>query len=285
MRSLAVGFGRGFPRVWLLPIGLLTLILGVAAVGGLSRSIAADLIAWWPVWLGLAVAAYLLRERNVGLFRVAGLIPLAALVLVVLFLSGHLAGWSIMPSAAQRLVGPLPDAHTDAALDAEIDGEIGVTGGSDYLYRVEPSMGGGGIGIPVASEQIVDSSVSIALEPPSDPGLYSYAGWDLALSESPRWSLSLSGSIDADLSSLDVDELSVEGSGVVRLGETDTETPVSVGGTVRVIVPPQNAARVVGQASVPESWTVDTEGAASPVIGNGWVITAEPGSSVTVSVG
>lgn len=285
MTRLAVGFGRGFPRMWLLPIGALTVVLGVAATGHLSRSIVADLIAWWPVWTGLVVAAVLLREKKVGHIRVSGLIPLAGLLLVLLFFWGHVAGWPIMPSAAQRLVGPEVGSVETAALTADIDGRLDVAGGAEYLYRVEPVMGGGRIGIPGASEQVVDSSVSVMLEAPSNPGLYSYAGWDITLANTPRWSLSLSGAIDADLSSSTLDALEVAGSGIVRLGGVSEETPVSVDGSFRIVVPPDTAARVIGVASVPASWALDDQGAASPTAGAGWVITVTPDASVRVSEG
>jgi hypothetical protein len=282
MTRLAVGFGRGFPRVWLLPIGALTLVLGVAAAGRLSRSIVADLIAWWPVWLGLALAAYFLREHKIGYFRAAGVIPLVALVFVGLFMWGHLVGWSVMPSASQRLVGPEPGRFTEAAIQAEINGVIEVDGGAEFLYRVEPVRSGGGIGIPGANEQVLDSAVAVLLSPPADPGLYSYAGWDLRLNDAPLWSLVLNGAIDADLTSLIVDGLSLAGSGVVRLGAADRETPVSVSGSFRIVVPPDTPARVTGLASVPASWTLDADGAVAPTFGEGWTITVERGSDVSI---
>lgn len=283
MTRVGVGFGRGFPRVWLIPIGALTVVLGVAASGRLSRSIVADLIAWWPVWVGLAIAAIFLRERKLGAIRVAGIVPLVALFFVLLFIWGHLAGWTLMPSASQRLVGPEAGAFAEATMQAEIDGVLEVSGGSEYLYLVEPVMRGGGIGIPGASEQVVDSSVAVVLQPPSDPGLYTYAGWDLTLDDSARWSLTLGGAIDADLTTLPIDELTVGGSGVVRLSGVAGETPVSVDGSFRVVVPSGTPARVVGTASVPASWSVDSGGGVSPAAGEGWVITVAPGSTVTIS--
>jgi hypothetical protein len=285
MTHLAVGFGRGFPRIWLLPIGALTLILGVAVVGRLPRSIAADLLAWWPVWIGLAVSAYFFRDRKVGQIRVAGLIPIVALAFVGLFLWGHLAGWSIMPSAAQRLVGPDADGFTQASLEARIDGEIDLSGGSEFLYQVEPVMSGGAVGIPGAAEQVVDSSVSVILEAPPDPGLYTYAGWEVSLAEAPQWSLTLDGAVDADLTSLEVEDVSVVGRGVLRLGEANEEAPVTVDGVFRLILPPDTPARVNGTASVPASWTLDARGASSPTLGAGWVITVGPEASVTVAEG
>ena len=282
MTRLAVGFGRAFPRVWLLPIGALTLIMGVAVSGRLSRSIAADLLAWWPVWLGLGAAAFFLREKKFGALRAAGLVPLVALLFVGLFLWGHLAGWTVMPSAAHRLVGPEPEGFTEASIEAGIEGEINVRGGSDFLYRVEPVRSGGTIGIPGASEQVVDSAVSVELEPPADPGVFSFAGWHVFLSETPRWSLSLDGAVDADLSTLTVSELELDGAGTVRLGSTEEEIPVTVDGSFDVVVPPDTPARVIGVASVPASWSVDDRGATAPTSGSGWVINVVTDAEVTV---
>lgn len=285
MTRLAVGFGRGFPRIWLLPIGVLTLVLGIAVSGRLSRSIVADLIAWWPVWVGIAIAAYLLRERKVGHFRVAGIVPLVALAFVGLFVLGHLLGWTVMPSASQRLVGPEVGGFTAASLQAEIDGVIEVSGGSEYLYRVEPVKRGGGFGIPGANEQVSNSAISVVLTPPGDPGLYTYAGWDIGLSDVPRWSLDLDGAVDADLTSTGVEALSLAGEGRVRLGDVDGETPISVSGSFRLVVPADVPARVIGVASAPASWTRDADGAIAPTFGEGWVINVDSGAEVVIAEG
>lgn len=285
MTHRTVGFGRGFPRSWILPIAVLTIILGVAASGRLSRAIVADLIAWWPIWLGLAITAYLLRERKVGKFRVAGLVPMVALVFAGLFIWGHLGGWSLMPSASQRLVGPEPGNVAVASLTADIDGKLLVSGGSEFLYVVEPVKRGGGIGIPTATEHVVDSSTQVVLEAPADPGLYSYAGWDVSLADGPVWNLSLSGAIEADLTGLSISEAVVEGAGTVILGETLGETPVTVNGSFRIVVPADVPARVVGVAAVPATWILDSEGAAAPLSGGGWVVTVVGDSTLTVTEG
>ncbi|MFZ0015323.1 MAG: hypothetical protein WAL25_14545 [Acidimicrobiia bacterium] len=285
MTHRAVGFGRGFPRIWLIPIGALTILLGIAASGRLSRSIVADLIAWWPIWLGLAITAYLLRDRRLGAFRVAGLVPLAALAFIGLFIWGHLAGWSIMPSSSQRLVGPDPSGYSSAELTAAIDGEISVAGGSDYLYQVEPLKRGGAIAIPTANEHVSNGSISVAFELPADPGLYVYAGWDLGLSSAPVWSLDLDGAVEADLTGLTLDSLRVTGAGTVLLGEADVETPVEVGGSFHFVVPSGTPARVVGVASVPATWTLTADGASSPAGGDGWVVTVVGDATLTVNEG
>jgi hypothetical protein len=282
MTLRAVGFGRGFPRAWLLPIGALTVLLGIAASGRLSRSIVADLLAWWPIWLGLAIAAYLLRERRIGTLRVAGLVPIAALVFVGLFTWGHLAGWSIMPSASQRLVGPVPEQFDAARLIAGIDGELEVRGASEFLYQIEPIKRGGRIGIPEAMETVVGTAVTIDLQPPTDPGLYGYAGWALRLSPDVVWSLDLGGVVDADLTALTLDELEVSGAGTVHLGLAPIETLVDVGGSMQVTIPEGAAARVVGTASVPSSWALTQDGATAPGGGTGWVFTVVGDASLTV---
>ena len=282
MTHRAVGFGRGFPRVWLLPIGALTILLGVAASGRLSRSIVADLIAWWPVWIGLGIAAFIFRDRKLGSYRVSGIVPLVALGFVLLFLWGHLAGWSIMPSSSQRLVGPNAASFTTAALSADIDGRIHVSPETDFLFQVEPLMQGGGIGIPRSEEQVVDTSVAIDLIEPEDPGLYVYAGWDLRLNPGAVWSLDLGGSLDADLTALTISALDASGAGTIDLGTVTAATPVNISGSFRVTVPAEFPARVVGTASVPASWRLTADGAQAASPGEGWVITVVGDTSLTV---
>jgi hypothetical protein len=285
MTLRAVGFGRGFPRAWMLPIVTLTAFIGVAVTGRLSRSIVADLIAWWPVWIGLAIAAYLLRERNLGAVRIAGLVPLVAFGFVVLFIWGHLAGWSIMPSASHRLVGPTPDGVAGASLSAEIDGEIEIRGGSEDLYKVEPIRHGGVIGIPTATEESSGDTLAITLDPPQDPGIYTYAGWDIVLADSAVWDLRLSGAIDADLTGLSITNLSLDGAGAARLGPVAGETPVNVLGEFHLTVPADTPVRVIGVASVPADWNLTSDGAVSPVLGDGWVVTVTGDGTLTVDVG
>jgi hypothetical protein len=284
MTLRAVGFGRGFPRAWMLPIVTLTALMGVAVTGRLSRSIVADLIAWWPVWIGLAIAAYLLRERRVGAVRIAGLIPLLAFGFVLLFIWGHLAGWSIMPSASQRLVGPPSESVAGATLVAEIDGEIEMRGGSEHLYDVEPIRSGGVIGIPTATEEPTGDALWITLDPPEDPGIYGYAGWDILLAESAVWDLRLSGAVDADLTALRIGSLSLDGAGSVRLGPPTGETPVTVLGEFHVTVPANIPVKVIGVASVPADWNLTADGAVSPGLGDGWVVTVVGDGTLTVDV-
>lgn len=282
MTHRAVGFGRGFPRAWLLPILALVVVLGIAASGRLSRAIVADLIAWWPVWVGLGLGAFLLRDRRIGQVRAAGVVPLVALAFVLLFIWGHLAGWAIMPSASQRLVGPETAGFTSAELSADIDGRLEVNGGSEFLYQVEALRQGGRIGIPDATERIVDDSVMVDLVEPTDPGLYGYAGWSISLSPDPMWTLDLDGAVNADLTGIHISSLEVSGAGTVWLGATSSETQVTLGGSFDVVIPEGSAARVVGSASVPASWTLTEDGATSAQGAVGWVLTVIGDATLTV---
>lgn len=282
MTQPAVGFGRGFPRAWLVPILAMVVVLGMAVFGYFSRSIVADLIAWWPVWIGLAIAAYLLRNRQFGPIRAPGLVPLAALLFVGLFTWGHVAGWAIMPSAAQRLVGPDDREIAEATLTASIAGQIDVSVDDGVLYRVEPIRRGGSIGVPSANEHIEGTSVDVVLQPPPEPGLYSYAGWVLAVSPGPVWGLDLDGSVTADLSTISLSRLELSGAGTIELGQASRSTPINVTGSYRLVVPSSAAAEVVGVASVPATWTITETGAISPAGADGWTITVVGEAAVSV---
>lgn len=285
MTHRAVGSGHGVPRLWLLPITVLTVILGATAAGILSRSLVLDLVAWWPVWLGVLLIALLAHGRRVGRVRVSGLVPLIATAALALFLTGHLLGWSAMPSAVPSLVGPKANGYSNAALTAEIDGQLRVKAGSEFLYEVGAVRLGGEIGIPEATEQIESSSISVLLDPPPDPGFYAFAGWDIGLSSAPIWALVLEGTLDADLTGLQLTALRLTGDGVVTLGPADDAIPVSAVGDFQLIVGDGVAVRIVGEATVPESWQELTDGWKSPTGGDGWVISVPGESSLSVTDG
>jgi hypothetical protein len=95
----------------------------------------------------------------------------------------------------------------------------------------------------------------------------------------------LDGAIEADLTSLGVDALSLAGEGSVRLGAADGETPISVSGSFRLVVPADTPARVIGVASAPTSWTLDADGAIAPTFGEGWVITVDSDADVVIAEG
>lgn len=282
----AVGFGRGFPRIWLLPILTLIGVLLFAVAGRLSRAIVADLAAWWPVWVSLAIVAYLVRRIQVGPLQVAGLVPLLAFAMVIVFVWGHVAGWSLMPSAQPRLVGPSPDSYTSVSLEAAIDGELHVNAGSEALYEVRPIRSGGAIGMPGAAEQNQGFSLSVLLEENPDPGVYSYAGWDVTVAPNVKWDLKLDGAVDGDLAALPlITSLDLAGAGTVALGTPDGDVPIAIHGDYRLEIPPDVPASVTGIASVPATWTLTSGGASSPAGTDGWVITVDPGASLIIGQG
>jgi hypothetical protein len=260
-------------------------MLGATAAGILSRSLVLDLVAWWPVWLGVLLIALVAHGRRIGKVRAAGLVPLITTAALGVFLTGHLLGWSAMPSAVPSLVGPRANGYSEATLEAELDGKVKVAAGSEFLYEVEAVRLGGDIGIPEATELIEASTILVALGPSSDAVFDTFAGWDIALSTAPSWALILEGSIDADLTGLELTEVQLTGEGVVTLGPVDIVTPMSAVGEFRLIAAEGVAVRIVGPATVPESWEKLTDGWRSPTPGDGWVVSVPIGSSLTVTDG
>ncbi|HSK07354.1 MAG TPA: hypothetical protein VK990_07550 [Acidimicrobiia bacterium] len=277
---------RAVPRAWVLPVLALVLLLVAVYLGLLSRSVVFDLIAWWPLWLILLTLVFLARGRRWGRVRVSALVPIVWLTVFALFLSGHLLGWALMPSASTDLNGPPGGSVTTAALSARIDGRLRIGSGvSGFLYAVEPLKRGGEIGPPVAVEQLQGANIAIDLDDSPDPGLYTFAGWAIDLDESPVWSLSLGGEIEANLSRLDISSLQLDGEGTATLGPADGNVVVTVSGDFELVVPHGVPARVVGQAVVPTGWTEVGDGHESPTPGPGWVISVGRQASLTVTEG
>jgi len=286
MTQTASGSSRGGLRAWLLPMVVVFGILVYAALGWLSRSVVIDFIAWWPAWVLIAGFAILTRGRRLGRVRLPGLGPLIALAALGAFLACHLMGWDAMPSSSASLVGPASDSVRTAAISARIDGKLDVgLGETGFLYAVVPIRTGGETGLPEAVERTQGESVAVVLEPVADPGFYTFAGWSLELDPSPAWALSLGGELSADLTSVRVTELQIEGGGSVRLGTSMAETPVSVSGDFVLEVPGGSAVRVVGRAEVPDGWTETSDGWDSPAGAGGWVISVSEGSTLAVTVG
>jgi hypothetical protein len=280
------GSRRTVPRAWILPVLALVLVLVSVYLGLLSRSVLHDFVAWWPVWVALAVLAFLARGRRWGRVRVSALVPILWMTVAALFVTGHVLGWAAMPSAATKLNGPQAGSVSTGAISARIEGllEVG-SGQSGFLYAVEPVRRGGDIGPPVAVEQLQGANIAIALDPSPDPGLYTFAGWALDLDESPVWSLSLGGEIEADLSRLRISSLQLGGEGTARLGQADGSVVVTVSGVFEITVPPGVPTRIVGVAVVPPGWIEGSDGSESPTPGTGWVISVDQGTSLTVREG
>lgn len=282
MTHRAAGSSRGVPRIWLLPIIVLAGILGLIAGGLLSRSLILDLVAWWPVWALSLIAVLLAGQSRIGRVRLAGLVPILVTGVLVAFVVAHVEGWPLNPSSSRYLVGPPASAYQQAELTASIQGELVVSGGSEFLYEVDPVTRGGDIAVPMAEERTLEDEISVQLEQAPDPGFDRFAGWRVTLSSDPLWTLDLGGTLSADLTGLRVKQLDVAGAGTVKLGATDAAVPVEVEGAFSIGVPVGVPVTVMGTAQVPSSWEQTPDGWRSPVGGVGWVISVPQGSVVSI---
>ncbi len=286
MTHVAAGSRRGIPKAWLLPLLAVVSILVAVYFDLVSRSIAIDFLAWWPVWVLLLLATILARGRRWRRVRLSGLMPILWVAALGIFALGHVLGWQLMPSASNRLIGPSPDAGSNVALSAHIDGVLDVgSGESGFLYAVEPVRRGGDVGTPEAVEQVQGTNIAVRLESVEDPGLYTFAGWALDLHDAPTWNLSLGGEMEANLAGLRLSGLQVNGEGKVSLGSVSESVVVNVSGHFDITVQQGVPVRVIGDATVPEGWLENAQGATSPTPGDGWVISVGEGSSLTVGEG
>jgi hypothetical protein len=271
------------PRAWLIPLAMVVAMLISVAAGAMSRAIVVDFLAWWPVWLALALVTFLGRGRRWGPVRLSGLIPILAASALVVFAVGYYSSWSLMPSAIVRLRGPVIEEVEAGSISARIAGDLEVAAiTARRAYTAEPLRGGGRVGIPTATERVQGASFSVSIAPDPEAGVYRFSGWRIGLSDRIPWGLTLEGELDVDLRGLDVTELRVTGGGVVTLGTTASEVSVSVDGPIRVILPPTSVARVIGEASVPGDWIRDGDGWSSPGNGPGWVFSTSPGAALTI---
>lgn len=274
---------RGTP--WALPVlGLLVMWTGVLA-GFISRSIVVDFLSWWPVWLAIAGAGFLLRGRRIGKFKLSGFFSLGSVVVLALFLAGHLQGWPLMPSATEEVAGVDDSGVATAAISVRTgNGDLRVEASdTGPLYQATAIRAGGSTGLPVALERAQGDQVSVDISPTENPGFYQFAGWELLLSPAPTWGVSLQGSIDADLLGIRMENLQLEGSGTVRLGPVETGVPLSVAGDFHIVVPAGNAVRVIGPAEVPGDWIRNESGILSPTEGDGWIISVANGAVVRIT--
>ena len=284
MTHLEGGSGRRISRVWLVPIAAVVAVLVAAATGSLSRSVVIDFLAWWPAWLLLGILGVLARGRRMGRVEVSGLIALLALLVVGGFTVGHLQGWPAMPSSTLRLVGPEVESESVAAIAARIDGDLVVhSAGSPFLYRVVPIRRGGTVSMADAIEEVSSSAISVTLTPLADPGVYTFAGWDITLTENAEWAISLGGDLEADLSRLVVTSLQLSGGGRVILGEARGPSAVTVDGVFELIVPEGTPVRVIGDARIPVGWQETPDGWMAPAAGEGWVVSVGAEATLVVS--
>jgi len=273
-------------RTWTLPVATTLIIAGLVVFGVLSTSLVIDVVSWWPVWVVLLGLGLWARGRRRGELRIGGLVSVAAVAVAAVFVVGHVQGWALMPSSAGSLTGSTDSGFTSGGFSARVPGGdlVLAVGPPGRLYEAEPLRRGGDIAAPVAVERSQDSDVSVVLSPSEDPGLFMWAGWRVNLSPLPAWSFTLEGNIEADLSGLVVENLQLTGTGSVQLGSVERSTPLTVSGDFVVQVPEDVPVRVVGPAEIPSDWERTDVGAASPVTGQGWVISVADGAIVEIRV-
>lgn len=273
-------------RTWILPATSALVVVGMVVTGFLSRAIAVDFASWWPLWVALVAIGIWARGRKVGSLRVGGLVAVASVGVAVIFVLGHVQGWSLMPSSVGLLTGSSDSDFSSAGLSARVPGWdliIGA-GSTGVLYTVEPLRRGGDIAAPFAVERSQDGDVSVVLRASEEPGLFLWAGWNVLISTVPSWTLTLEGQVDADLTAISVDNLQLTGGGEVHLGAASRSTPVTVSGDFVVDFPDGVPVRVVGPAEIPTDWNRSDTGAVSPTEGQGWVVSVADGAMVEIRV-
>ncbi len=274
--------GRG--SAWVVPAVAIAVLVVLVLSGVFSRSIWLDAISWWPIWVVLAAVGFWGRQRRFGSLRMPGLVAVGFLLVLGVFVVGHVRGWTIMPSSVDELVSSSADPYETATLVARVgDGEL-VLEQTDTgsLYIVSPVRSGGSIAIPESVERSQGTDVAIELTQISDPGMYLFSGWDIGLSAGPAWTLTLEGQLDADLSTTNIANLQLDGSGVVSVGSVSVSTPLTVSGDFLIEVPDGTPVRVVGPAELPPGWERTASGGSSPETGQGWVISVAEGSVVEI---
>ena len=105
MTHRAPGPSLGAPKIWLLPVLAVGALAMLAWTDYLSRSLALDFVAWWPVWLLAILAAVAVRGRRMGRIRLSGVVPLlatAALGVFVATWAGNLAGAMLIYAVGRR---------------------------------------------------------------------------------------------------------------------------------------------------------------------------------------
>jgi hypothetical protein len=272
------------------PLGTLAVLIAAVVAGGvgvgseiLSPGLTLDLISLWPGLVPAALAAILVSFRRAWRRRLGALPQLLALSWLALGVAAHLDGWPPLPSSAAELAGP-ENGYATGSLEVHLDGLLEVAAGEDtLLYQVGFIRLGGEIGLAEAEEVILDEAIAVALQDSGTTSFFSYAGWRVALSSRPVWSLDLDGEIGADLTGLQISGVSAGGSGWLRLGSFDTPTPLEITrGDFEVTVPAATPVTITGNAQVPESWVEVDGGYRAPVGGDGLVITVAEGASVSI---
>lgn len=249
-----------------------------------------DVISIWPL-AALPIAVVVLRNRLANKrspTRRKGPtfhIPLLLLIWMVVGVALHLVGWGRLPSSSAILNGPeAPDRLVSATLDIRTSGEVRLEGGGILLYEVTPLRSGGSAGPAQATESMDNGKATISLEESADAGWFGSHGWIVSVSESPQWDLTVRApGLEADLTTTQLQSLSVHADGRVRLGPPSNDVSVYLDGAVTLEVAVGVPIEVEGSAEVGPEWEVTASGARYAGTGEfKYVVLVEPDSQIVV---
>ena len=285
---------------WRLNVVLLILLLLGVATRFVSPAVFLDIGSLWPVAVVLMAAGWVVKTVWYGRrLAEAPLYSLLAFSWILVSAAFYFADLPGLPSSSADLRGPPAHQSGFDTFSVELgEGRLVLSAGTGpAAYGVDMIRGGGGAGVPVAVESrggaqgrgevnVIDArqplpgDLNVTVE--DNPWLR-FAGWEVTLHPQTNWRIVLSGSqISADLRNLSVAALALNGQGNIYLGEAAGTVSVAVNGTFTVEVPPQASVTVMGDAIVPEDWTVADDTAWFGEPETGWQIDVTEGGSVQV---
>jgi hypothetical protein len=243
---------------WLM-VALGGVSIGAGIVGGiLAPSVILDVVSFWPLVLVPVVVGLVLWRRQSS--RVGAIPPLLLITILTLAVVLHLVGWSRLPSAAADLSGPSSQGVSTVALTITLPGRLAVHAGQEPLYTVRLDREGGSLGVPEALEQRAgEGALAVDVHQRDGGRWFRTDGWVVELAEGPAWDLDLSSpGLQADLRSLRVDSLTVDGVGDVLVAAAPAD--ITISGTITVAVVSGAVVEVHGPATVPAGWQVTDDG-------------------------
>jgi len=260
---------------WFL-FGGATIVLGAAVTTRLlARAVLLDVVALWP----LAALAAVLAPVSWALRRRLPVLPtVVPLLLLTWLLAG--VGWFLAdgvgspPSRAGDITGP-NERPTIGALGLEVEGDLLVEDVAGVDYRVATSLSGGSTPAPEAFEALDGEALGVVVRSRSGDGWYASAGWRLGLRAGTSWTLDLAADeIDADLTAVTLDTVTLDGDGTVLLPVGGGSVSV-VGGTLTLVIPDGTPTTVTGPASTPDGWADAGESAVLAITVDGGTVTVE----------
>ena len=274
---------------WLGLAGAAGLLGAVAAGGLLRRSVVLDLVSFWPGWI-VTCAVFLIHRRGVRQrfpgYGLGPALPYSLMGWLVVALVLHMAGWELLPSAADRLEGPaVTDRITTTAIDVRLDGVVILEAGAEALYEVSSLASAGAVAPPRGEELLTGDDLEVRLREGPVAGWFGSAGWNLTLDTSRDWAVAVSAAeVEADLSALSLRSLRVEADGAIRLGPARGDVPALLAGDLVVEVPAEVSVEISGPVTVGVGWEATGDGTSYRGDGAGrYLIEVDPDSDVVVN--